>query len=208
MEENIFNDFLRGYINVHNSELDLDLSDKTQEIERLNKIIEANNQLVETYMKTADLDSKDKAKRKEFEAGTAQYMDNIKNAEKEKANVIKQQEENLKRKKELEQGKANIRDKAREYKEEQLAKEHEKKLNNEMQNKIYEYNAKEYEINSKLEKFKDIELETAQEEVERIKLENELRKIQAERKAIQQQLNQETDISKKIKKDYILFLGQ
>ena len=76
-------------------------------------------------------------------------------------------------------------------------RKHKNKLNNELQNKMYEYNAKEYEINQKLEKFKNIELETTKEEIERIGLENELRKISEEKKTIQQQLNQETDMTKK-----------
>ena len=204
MEENIFKDYLNGYVNVHNELLDINISDKNKEIERLTKIIEANDQIVRNYMKVEDINSNDKEKHKEFESGTEQYMDNIKKAEKEIHDINQQ----INKQKELEDAKANIRSKAKVYKEELLAKEHENKLNNESQNKIYEYNAKEHEINEKLEKFKDIELETTAEEVERIKLENDLRKIQSERKTIQQQLNQETDMSKKIEKDYILFLGQ
>ncbi len=197
MEENIFKDYLKGYINIHNDMLDIDLTDKKQEIERLTKIIEANDQLVKNYMKVADVESNDKEKHKEFETGTKQYMENIKNAEKEIEDIKRTQEENEKRKEELENAKNRIRERAKAYKEEKLAQEHKNKLNNELQNKMYEYNAKEYEINQKLEKFKNIELETTKEEIERIGLENELRKISEEKKTIQQQLNQETDMTKK-----------
>ena len=103
MEENIFNAFLEGYTNVHNKLVDVDsiLSIKKQEIERLNKIIEANNLLVQSYMGVKDVDSNDKEKREEFKMGTNQYMDNIQNAEKEKVNIAKKQVEKEQLEKEI-----------------------------------------------------------------------------------------------------------
>jgi len=208
MEKNIFNDYMEGYINIHNELVDLDVSDKSTEIERLNKIIEANDMLVQNSMNVEDIDSNDKEKHKEFEIKTKQYMENIHNAEKEIQDIQKKQEENQKRKELLENGKNGIRAQAKQYKEEIIAEE-QKKREDSILVKRYDYYLKqEHDIEQKLEKFKDIDLETTKEEVERTQLESELRNIRNEIKSVSQQLNQETDMKKKIEKDYILFLGQ
>lgn len=208
MEENMLKNFLEGYINIHNELVDLDISDKSKEIKKLNDIIANNDSLVKSYVDRAIVPSDEKEKRKAFEEGTKQYMEKIKESEKEIEEIQRQQEENRKRKEILENAQKNIREKARQFKDEKLAEE-EKNRANDVLPKMYDYHLKkETEVRKKLEKFKDIELETTEQEVERIQLEKELRDIEKDKKTVAQQMNQKSNATKKIEKDYILFLGQ
>ncbi len=208
MEENMFNSFLEGYVNIHNELVDLDVSDKKSEIERLEKIIEANDMLIQNYTKEEDIDLNDREKRKKFESDTKQYMENIKNAEKQKEEIRKQQEENINKKEQLEKAQKGIRERAKQMKEKRLTEEKQKEENNSLKKQYDDCAVRKSEIETQLEEFKNIDLETTQQEVKRIQLDNELRNIQAKMKSISQDINQESSMSKKVQKDYILFLGQ
>ena len=219
MQINTFKNFIEGYVNVHNEMVGLDISDKSKEIERQEKIIEANDALIQNYLETRQLkrmangnmkeiDVNNKQEHIAFEVQTKQYMENIKKAEAKIEQMKKQQEENIKRKEQLENVKKNIREHAKKMKEEKIEEEKNDKTNYELPKMYVEYEKQEEEIQKQLEKFKSIELETTKQEVERIALENELRQVRQSKEAVKRQMNQKSDRSKIIEKQYILFLGQ
>lgn len=219
MENNMFKDYIEGYVNVHNELLKLDVTDKTKTIERLQKVIEANDTLIQSYIKTKrlermakgdmkEIDLNSKEEHVEFEEQTKQYMENIKNAEKEIEDIKRKHEENIKRKEQLENAKKSIRQRARADKEERIGEEEENEKKDVLLKQYDDYAKQIQEIKEELKKFEGIELETTQQELARIDLERQLREKEKEQKIVAQQINQKSDMKKRIEKEYILFLGQ
>ena len=210
MEEKRFKKYLEDYIRVHNELHDV------AEIERLEKEIKENKEnLIARYYtvkpQTKNVEEESKAIAKDIE----KFTNNIDNANKEieklKKNLESQKTEG-KLKKNLESQKTEGKLKEEQKAVKQMAEEEKKRLLLEETNKYkyaYAYlEEEEFEIQNKLNEFKNIDIETVSfEDLEKIKqLRNELSEIRKDKDKKEKQIS--NGIGKlKLEAEYNSFLG-
>lgn len=204
MENNMFKDYLESYIRVHNELVDIGKLDYSKEIENLKLEIQMNDTIVRNFLDSESENLTENERRERFEEKSRQYMENIREKEKELQGLEQQQERKL----QLEKTLKAIRDRAKG-----------KKIKENMPlNEEYDNCKKEIEVIKKqllklseeihdeeAEKKTDFEGQFAKQKkfVERYKLVEKLENKQEEEKALSKRF-----VTDKANRDYLAFKKQ
>ena len=202
----IFVDYLRGYINIHNELLSIDVidnpnSESKKKYEILNKREEWLNKQLDKY-KDIELETTQE------EIERIKLEKDLRENTKEKAEFLNNQEENRKKYDQLIKGKEGILENAKREKDERLEEANNNLNSSELMKKYKISIQREEWLNKQLDKYKNIELETTQEEIERIKLEKDLRENAKEKEDCQKQIKEKRAEIKNIGKEYSNFKNQ
>ena len=109
MENNMFKDYLESYIRVHNELVDIGKLDYSKEIENLKLEIQMNDTIVRNFLDSESENLTENERIERFEEKSRQYMENIREKEKELQGLEQQQERKL----QLEKTLKAIRDRAK-----------------------------------------------------------------------------------------------